>query len=333
MNNTTRGSRKRKVKEREIWTQERLKRERAIALGYSIDPGTKMSYSSATESYIQFCQNHNFEIEPTEDTFSFYVTYMCHFIKPPSVSTYLSGICDQLEPFYPNIRQIRMSKLVSRTLKGCRKRHIYVKRQKRALEREELTGVYEDLKVSNDHDDLLFLVILFIGFLGVMRLGELVWPDTVAQRELRKVVMRSSLEINPDHISFLLPTHKSDRQFDGNRILVRATETEDCPVQITKKYINSRDHLFPAHPNLFARRDGSIPTRQWFIRRLRHYFPEEVAGHSLRSGGATFYALQGYSWDLIQTLGRWSSEAFRLYIRKHPLFFSALLTKKETPST
>jgi hypothetical protein len=80
-----------------------------------------------------------------------------------------------------------------------------------------------------------------------MHLGESVWLDTVAQHELCKV------EINPDHVSFLLPTHKSDRQ------LVQATGTEDCPVRITNKYIDSWDHLFPAHPN------GSIPTPQWFI--------------------------------------------------------------------
>ncbi|KAF5342975.1 hypothetical protein D9758_013667 [Tetrapyrgos nigripes] len=161
-----------------------------------------------------------------------------------------------------------------------------------------------------------------------MRLGELVWPDTIAHRELRKVVMRASLITQPDHIAFILPTHKSDQQFDGNKIVVKATGEEDCPVKLVNRYIESRDHLFPAHPNLFARKDGSILTRQWFIRRLRHYFPEDVAGHSLRSGGATHYALEGYSWEEIQTLGRWSSEAFRLYIRKHPLFFTALLTKR-----
>ncbi|KAF5317432.1 hypothetical protein D9758_019108 [Tetrapyrgos nigripes] len=136
--------------------------------------------------------------------------------------------------------------------------------------------------------------------------------------------------MDDDHVKFLLPTHKSAKQIDGNKIIVQATDGEDCPVKITRQYLHLRDSLFPGHPNLFTRKDSAIPTRQWFIRRLRHYFPKDVAGHSLRSGGATHYALLGYSWDAVQTLGRWTSEAFRLYIRKHPLFFSALLTKKQT---
>jgi len=67
------------------------------------------------------------------------------------------------------------------------------------------------------------------------------------------------------------------------------------------------------------------PTRTWFLQRLHSLFPMDVAGHSLRSGGATYFAAAGWPDDRIQALGRWSSDAFKIYARKNPVFLKALL--------
>ncbi|KAI0055192.1 hypothetical protein BV25DRAFT_1773520, partial [Artomyces pyxidatus] len=64
--------------------------------------------------------------------------------------------------------------------------------------------------------------------------------------------------------------------------------------------------------------------RSWFISRMRRFLPTSFAGHSLRAGGATHFASEGWPDDRIQALGRWSSEAFRIYIRKNPVFLQAL---------
>jgi hypothetical protein len=60
------------------------------------------TYSSALNSYLAFTRLHNFPTEPTEDTLSFFVVFMSRHINPRSVSTYLSGIAQQLEPFFPD---------------------------------------------------------------------------------------------------------------------------------------------------------------------------------------------------------------------------------------
>jgi hypothetical protein len=108
-------------RDRSPWTRERLEKERAIAIGASIDTSSAASYSSALNSYITFCHIHEFPVEPTFDTFSFYIVFMCHHIKPKSVDSYLSGICNQLEPFFPKVREIRRHRLVAKTLQGCKK--------------------------------------------------------------------------------------------------------------------------------------------------------------------------------------------------------------------
>jgi hypothetical protein len=39
--------------------------------------------------------------------------------------------------------------------------------------------------------------------------------------------------------------------------------------------------------------------------------------HGFRIGGTTEWLLRGLPFDVVRTLGRWSSDAFRLYLRKH----------------
>jgi len=103
------------------WSMQQLRHEHAIAIGCSIETSTAKTYSSALESYITFCSNHDLPPEPTPDTLSFYVVYMAHHIKPQSVDNYLSGICNQLEAFHPNICTIQQHHLIMKTLAGCKK--------------------------------------------------------------------------------------------------------------------------------------------------------------------------------------------------------------------
>jgi len=104
---------------REPWMHEHLQREHAITLGQSIDTSTWNNYLSALNSYLEFVKIHNFPVNPTADTLSFFTVFMCSHIKPDSVDTYLSGICQQLEPFFPDVCQNCKSVLVKWTLEGC----------------------------------------------------------------------------------------------------------------------------------------------------------------------------------------------------------------------
>ena len=103
------------------WSHECLKHARALVLGSAIDASSTAAYSSALNSYLSFCRSHNFPINPTPDTLSFYTVYMAHHIKPASVDSYLSGICNELKPFHPDVWKNRHHHLVTRTLQGCKK--------------------------------------------------------------------------------------------------------------------------------------------------------------------------------------------------------------------
>src|SRR6266436_9534182 len=97
---------------RPAWTLECLLHERSILLGMSIDASTHLSYSSALNSYLTFCKLHDFNINPTPETLSLFVTFQSTFINPKSVDSYLSGIANQMEAFFLDVHKNRNSTLV-----------------------------------------------------------------------------------------------------------------------------------------------------------------------------------------------------------------------------
>ena len=310
---------------REPWTLERLVTERSISLGFALDKSTSLAYSSALNSYLAFCSMHGFDPEPSVDTLSFYVTYMSHHIEPRSVRTYLTGIVSELEAFYPHVREIRQSSVVARTLKGSLRRFSSPVRQKEPLTRDDLVAVARAMPLPASHDDLLFCTLLQTGFFGLNRLGELVWPDNPALQSFSKISWRASVTLSPTSYSFDLRRHKVDARFEGSTVVVQQSAVEPDPLDTFTRYLNSRDSRFPLHPQLWLRNDGSTPLRSWFLRRLHHFFPQSIGGHSLRAGGATSLAAAGVLTSQIQSIGRWKSTAFERYIRRHPTVLQALI--------
>jgi hypothetical protein len=133
---------------RQAWTHEHLLREQAITLGQAIDNSTWKNYGSALNSYLNFIKLHDFPLQPTPDTLSLFTVYMCHHIKPTSVSTYLSGICQQLKPYFPQVRSARNSALVHRTLQGCRRLSATPTSRKCALTLADMETVVNTLSDS-----------------------------------------------------------------------------------------------------------------------------------------------------------------------------------------
>ena len=304
---------------------ERLRHERALALGEAIDLSTRKNYGSALNSYLNFVLLHHLPVEPIDDTLSLYTIWTAHHIKPDSVDTYLSGIVHQLEPYFPDVRKARSSILVKRTLRGCKRMRGTPVVRKRALTLDDLGRVIAYYSSSTRHDDLLFVAMLLTGFFALLRLAELVFPDDKSIRDWRKVVKRSSLIVHDDFYEFLLPHNKTDPFFEGNRIIVRGDQFQHNPLEHFRAYIASRDRLFPFASPLWITERGHVPTRSFFTSRLRLFFDASVGGQSMRAGGATSLAEHGVPPSIIQPMGRWSSTAFLIYIRKSPALIQALL--------
>ncbi|KAK0213792.1 hypothetical protein IW262DRAFT_1279546 [Armillaria fumosa] len=242
------------------WPLDELVHKRSIALGLALDISSQSTYSSALNSYLTFCSLHGFAIEPTPDTLSFFVVYMSHHIEPRSVGTYLSGVVSSLEPHFPNVRAVRNGMLVARTLKGCKRLRSKPIRRKQPISRDHLRTAARKLSPRSAYDDVLFVSMLFVGFYGLLRLGEMTMPDNPSLRNPRKYSRRSSVEWIPQGFAFWLPTHKTDSTFEGSRDgvsphLIQATgrwSSDTFQIYIRKNPVILQAMLYTRRPDAAA---------------------------------------------------------------------------------
>ena len=138
----------------EVWSRLRLVHECSLALGNVVDKSTLSSYGSALNSYLNFVRMHDFPVELTTDTLSFFTVYMCHYINPRSVNTYLSRIMQQLEADFPTIKEAQNSALVHCTLQGCMQMKGRATVCKCTLTTDDLHLVVNHYRNSTLHDNL-----------------------------------------------------------------------------------------------------------------------------------------------------------------------------------
>jgi hypothetical protein len=131
---------------------------------------------------------------------------MSAHIRPNSVVVYLAGVCNCLESEFPEVRQHHTNLVIKRTLAGCLCRTQQQPSRKPPL---DLTNIYHVLQLPTStpsHDELLFAALLGTGFFELMRLVELIWPDTIQHQSFHKVILHQTLTIDTNGYSFTLPT-------------------------------------------------------------------------------------------------------------------------------
>lgn len=301
------------------------------ALKNAWDISTRRSYHSHLKSYSDFVLLHNLPFEPNPYNLALFIVFMSQHIKPNLVEGYLTGIVHSLIPDYPHILEWRSSLLVRQTLKGCKRLYNSPIVRKHPLSLADIEQVANSYIIRHSFDDYLFLAQLLVGFFGLLRLGELCYSDSPALDCPPKMVERSSLHLTMSRAEFTLPYHKAEHLFEGNQILIFSNPTSADPISALHHYLQCRDHFFPTHRDLWVKANGNCPRRSWFLHRLHEFFGTDVSGQSLRSGGATALAERGTKLELIQGIGRWKSDTFRIYIRKHPQLLHKIIasSKKE----
>lgn len=281
---------------------------------HSIERTTALGYRTGARAYISFCMNHNIPIAPTPLTLARFVTYTSQYIG--SSSKYLTGARHFLIDIFPEWDQTRDNPMVKATLSGSRKVRADPVRRKLPLRLCHLQAFYAIAKASGSYDDLLFVTLLSCGFYSCHRTGELV-AKTKAGFDWNKLIKRSSLFFRQGRVGYILPYHKGDRFYRGSEVLMGPHAIAN-PVELVGTFVEWRDRLHGARPALFLRENGEQPTRAWWDSKLFALLDRDYGGHSVRAGGATYFAELGLSEDIIAAIGRWASETFKIYIRDNP---------------
>ena len=287
---------------------------------HALEKTTVDGYSTGARDYLRFCRLHHLPLDPTPQTLSRYIAYTSLSIA--SGPKYLTGVRHFLHHLYPSFDDNRASPLVQATIRGSKKIRADPVRRKQPIRLNHLSAFVDAAHRSRAYDDLLFATIMSCCFYACHRSGELVLKSKKSV-DWRKIIKRSSLHFSSGYAGYRLPYNKTDPFYRGTDILLSSQDVAD-PVTLLQEYVHARDALHGARRALFIREDGSHPTRAWFDSKLFSFVDRSFGGHSLRAGGATFYASLGLSESVIMALGRWSSVAWKIYIRDNPCIRAAL---------
>ena len=281
----------------------------------AIERSTSKGYATGARDYLRFCISHSLPINPTPTTLARYIAYTSRFIT--SGPRYLSGARHFLSILYPDFDANRAHPLVQATIPGSQKVRADAIQQKLPLRLDHLALFCRAARIVGHYDDLLFVTILSCGFYACHRMGELVQNNDRTLFDCWKVIKRASLSFSHRRAQYHLPYHKADPFYQGTAILLGSHDVA-CPVQLLLDYVSRRDAVHHGRSPLFLTEQGLHPTRRWFDRKFFAFLDRSFGGHSLRAGGATYYASLGLSEDIIQVLGRWSSQAWKMYIHDNP---------------
>ena len=275
---------------------------------------TAAQYASGQRKYIRFCNQIGAAPCPASELLVLrFVASCAESLSGFTIQSYLSAIrhLHIINGMDSPIHEFERLRLVVRALK----KRSGPKRQRSPVTVGMLLSI-KNILVKSSYNDTLFWSMLCTGFFGFMRLSEftvdgkfnsefdLALSDLTFSADLRSACLR-------------IKSSKTDPFRQGTDILVGKTGSSLCPVAALLEFIRRRSS---AEGPLFMFRNGKAASRVWFCKRFKLAVAStgikgDFTSHSLRIGAATQAANVGLSESIIKSLGRWSSDSFKLYIR------------------
>ena len=292
-----------------------------------------MSYRSGIRRYLAFCRRFALSPLPLSDN------SLCRFVaalhadclSPSSIRLYLSSlrffqIC--LGNSVPDPVNFPRLHYVLRAVQRCNPRYRRAPRLPitPAILRH-LYSAWSQSPVPYEHH--MWWAACCLGFFAFLRAGEFTCPS----RQAYTTTMLSPRDIqvdnreHPTYLSVTLRQSKTDAFGAGITLYIGTTGDHICPVSAVLAYLAIRP---PVTGPLFVHADGRPLSRVDLVVVVRRALSTtgldvtRFSGHSFRIGAASAAAQVGIPDSLIQTLGRWKSSAFLLYIRTPPSQLTAI---------
>ena len=217
---------------------------------------------------------------------------------------------------------------LERTLQGIKRDHNEPERRDRTpLTRPHLLRLLAGLGTT-DYDDVAIRAAFTLAFAGFLRVGEFTYKQIDIETGPlfhHWYLTKSSLKIKEHEggacIELTLPASKTDPFRHGIQLIIATSDDAGCPVQAMKALISMDGHRPQLAPLFCVGQHQQRPfTREYVVHSLRNLAIQAGLGqgawngHSFRRGAATWAAEVGIPESQIQTLGRWRSDAYKVYI-------------------
>ena len=173
---------------------------------------------------------------------------------------------------------------------------------------------------------LIWCISLFL-FFGAFRASEILSPAAQRFSDTTLLGKHAVWDLNGRQgwikLTVQGPKEVSGREQVEVELLSLADKTL-CPVEAWKMWRNYVDADAPLSPDLplFSFKSGKLPTPTWLNNKIRwllrndvHYGSLQVLSHSFRAGLVSVLARLGISEEKIKVIGRWKSNAWKLYAK------------------
>lgn len=287
----------------------------------SLAPSTRVSYFSKVREFACFCEELGLQVKwpvPVDILLRFMLHLFDRDLQPRSITIYLAALA-----FMAGLKgceDVTTNFKVRKMMEGMRRSRPVVPDRRRPITAPILQGllVAFDIVCVGSYEPILFRAVILVMFWGAFRVSEVVISSRLADPAW--VIGWADISLSDAVCKILLRKSKTDQRARGFRVNLRALPGNPlCPVNAL---INYRRLVSCQAGPLFQHADGTPLT----VFQLRSIFSLSIISmglssrhynlHSLRIGAATLAASMGFPDDVIRRIGRWRSEAFRLYILK-----------------
>ena len=181
----------------------------------------------------------------------------------------------------------------------------------------------------------MFWAACNLAYFGFLRSAEFTVPNLASfsnalHLNVQDIAVDS--DTNPSCLQVRIKASKTDLFRKGCFIHIGRSNYPLCALQLVMAYLSVRGN---SGAPLFVFQDGRPLSHTLLTSWIRQILakvgiPGNFSSHSFRIGAATVAACNGIPDHLIQSLGRWSSNAYQLYIRT-PSEALASLSHRLTP--
>ena len=199
------------------------------------------------------------------------------------------------------------------------------KREKEPWTVEYLTKVCKTL-TTDDLKDAVIHACLTTAFWGTARLGEVTVPkldgfNPSVHIKLSNIQHNVRDRNDLEETVIFIPWTKVARE-KGENIFWAKQEGVVDPKNALENHIRVNNPPSEGHLFAFKHKDSMRPmTRTILLTRVTKIASDlglpKIPGHRIRIGSTPEYLLRGVPFDVVKAKGRWQSEAFKGYLRKH----------------
>ena len=284
----------------------------------SLAPNTRVAYKSGTKAFIEFCvQYHRFTphysiLPATEETLMLFASYLSLKVTPTTIKVYLAAVRNMhtkvgFSDLFKNLT------LLPKLIRGIKRCYSQERRPRLPITPQILLRFKQHLQLDW-HDHKLLWSAMLIAFFGFLRSSELL-------ALCKEDILTLDQTTTPPTFGIRLRSSKTDPFRQSAVIRLPPTQnTALCPATAVN-YLVTQPYLCHPHSPLLQWSSGDTMDRQSLntliklLARKAGLNEAHYSTHSFRIGAATTASAAGVSDCIIQTLGRWSSDAYQLYVR------------------